>query len=86
MEDLTGFYSAGPSKPEPTGLFAKMVRAKKQGTQLIVIDSRRTKEAEMADLWLQIRPGTDVALMLGWIRLIIEEDLYDHDFRNHKTK
>ena len=34
----------------------------------------------MADLWLQIRPGTDLALMLGWIRLIIEEDLYDHDF------
>jgi thiosulfate reductase/polysulfide reductase chain A len=34
----------------------------------------------MADLWLQIRPGTDVALMLGWIRIIIEEELYDHDF------
>jgi len=31
------------------------------------MDPRRTKEAEMADLWLQVRPGTDVALMLGWI-------------------
>ena len=39
----------------------------------------------MADLWLQIRPGTDVALMLGWIRLIIEEDLYDHDFVENWT-
>jgi thiosulfate reductase/polysulfide reductase chain A len=73
-------WGAGPSKSEPTGLFAQMVRAKKQGAKLIVIDPRRTKEAEMADLWLQVRPGTDVALMLGWIRLIIEKDLYDHDF------
>ena len=73
-------WGAGPSKSEPTGLFAQLVRAKKQGAKLIVIDPRLTKEAEMADLWLQIRPGTDVALMLGWIRLIIEEDLYDHDF------
>jgi thiosulfate reductase / polysulfide reductase chain A len=31
-------------------------------------------------MWLQIRPGTDLALMLGWIRLIIEEELYDADF------
>ena len=73
-------WGAGPSKSDPTGLFAQMVRAKKQGAKLIVIDPRLTKEAEMADLWLQIRPGTDVALMLGWIRLIIEEDLCDHDF------
>ena len=45
-----------------------------------MVDPRRTKEAEMADLWLQIRPGTDVVLMLGWIRLIIEEGLYDKAF------
>jgi len=34
----------------------------------------------MADIWLPIRPGTDVALMLGWLRIIIEEELYDRDF------
>jgi len=26
------------------------------------------------------KPGTDVALMMGWLRIIIEENLYDHDF------
>lgn len=68
------------SQSSPIGIYAQLVRARKRGAKLIVIDPRRTKEAEMADLWLQVRPGTDVALMLGWIRLIVEEDLYDHDF------
>lgn len=78
-------WGAGPSKSDPIGFFAQMVRAKKQGAKLIVIDPRQTKEAKMADLWLQIRPGTDAALILGWIRLIMEEDLYDHDFVSNWT-
>jgi anaerobic selenocysteine-containing dehydrogenase len=68
------------SNSSPIYLHAQIVKARKKGAKLIVIDPRRIKEAEMADLWLQIRPGTDLAMMLGWIRLIIEEDLYDHDF------
>lgn len=54
--------------------------AKKRGARLITVDPRRTAEAEMADLWLQIRPGTDAALMLSWIHIICEEQLFDHDF------
>jgi anaerobic selenocysteine-containing dehydrogenase len=45
-----------------------------------VVDPRRIKEAEMADIWLQIRPGADVALMLGWLRIMIGENLCDKDF------
>ena len=73
-------WGSNASKSEPTGRHAHIVRAKKQGAKLIVVDPRRIKEVEMADLWLQIRPGTDAAMMLGWIRLIIEEELYDRDF------
>jgi thiosulfate reductase / polysulfide reductase chain A len=73
-------WGKGASNSDPTGSYAHLVRAKKQGAKLIVIDPRRTKEAQMADLWLQIRPGTDLALMLAWIRLIIEEKLYDQEF------
>jgi anaerobic selenocysteine-containing dehydrogenase len=73
------------SKSSPIGIHAQLVLARKRGAKLIAIDPRRTKEAEMADLWLQIRPGTDVALMLGWIRIIIEEELYDHDFVTNWT-
>lgn len=73
-------WGKGPANSDPVGLHAHLVRAKKRGARLIVIDPRRIKEVDMADLWLQIRPGTDVALMLGWIRLIIQEGLYDRDF------
>ena len=78
-------WGSNPSNSQPIGLYPQLIRAKKQGVELIVIDPRRTKEAEMADLWLQVRPGTDIVLMLGWIRLIIEEDLYDHDFVENWT-
>ena len=59
----------------------EIVRAKrKRGAKLIVIDPRRTDLAAMADLWLQVRPGTDVALALGMINIIINEELYDKEF------
>ena len=45
-----------------------------------MIDPRRTEVAEKADIWLQIRPGTDAALYLGWLNVIIEEGLYDSHF------
>jgi anaerobic selenocysteine-containing dehydrogenase len=52
----------------------------KQGTKLIVIDPRMTWLASRAEHWLQIRPGTDAALALGMLNVIINEDLYDHEF------
>lgn len=73
-------WGANASKSSPIYLHPQIVQARKKGVKLIVIDPRRIKEAEMADLWLQIRPGTDLAMLLCWIRLIITEDLYDHDF------
>jgi anaerobic selenocysteine-containing dehydrogenase len=50
------------------------------GAKLIVADPKRTQLAEKADLWLQVRPGTDCALVLGMINVIIAEELYDKDF------
>lgn len=78
-------WGCNASKSSPIGLYPQLVKARKNGAKLIVIDPRRIKEAEMADLWLQIRPGTDLALMLGWIRLIIANDWYDHEFVSRWT-
>jgi thiosulfate reductase / polysulfide reductase chain A len=78
-------WGHGPSRSNPVGLYPMILQAKKNGAKLIVVDPRRIPEAEKADLWLQIRPGTDVALMLGWLRIIIEEDLYDHEFVDRWT-
>ncbi|MBN1847200.1 MAG: molybdopterin-dependent oxidoreductase [Deltaproteobacteria bacterium] len=52
----------------------------KQGTDLIVIDPRRTDLGGRAKYWLQIRPGSDNALALAFINVIIQENLYDKDF------
>jgi thiosulfate reductase / polysulfide reductase chain A len=52
----------------------------KKGAKLIVVDPRGTRFARKADCWLRIRPGTDVALALCFINVIIRNDLYDHEF------
>jgi anaerobic selenocysteine-containing dehydrogenase len=51
-----------------------------EGAKLIVVDPRGTRLAQKADYWLQIRPGTDVAMALCWIHVIIEKGLYDKAF------
>lgn len=50
------------------------------GAKLIVVDPRGTRLARKADHWLQIRPGTDVALALTFMNVIIENQLYDAEF------
>jgi assimilatory nitrate reductase catalytic subunit len=56
------------------------------GTTLIVVDPRVTKTAMLADSHLPIKPRTDLALLNGLIRFIIEHELYDADFvRRHTT-
>lgn len=52
----------------------------KNGAKLIVVDPRKTNFAAKADHWLQLRPGTDVALALCFIHVIIKNKLYDADF------
>ena len=54
--------------------------AVKQGAKIITLDPQRTSIAEKSDLWLQLKPGTDAAVLLAMINHIIEKDLYDRDF------
>jgi len=50
----------------------------------ILVDPRRPASAAKDDLWLPLRPGTDAAMALGWLNVILAEDLYDHAFvRDH---
>ena len=54
--------------------------ARRAGGKLVVIDPYRTRTAACADWYLPIHPGTDVALALGMMHVIIGEDLYDVDY------
>ena len=57
-----------------------ITNTQKQGAKLIVIDPRVTPLAKQADIHAQIRPGTDSALALGMLNVIIAEELYDKEF------
>jgi anaerobic selenocysteine-containing dehydrogenase len=65
---------------------ASIVKRRRKGPmKLIVIDPLVTRIARDADMHLQIRPGTDTALFMGWINVIINEGLYDREFVNRWT-
>jgi len=61
-------------------LWPFIVEARRQGAKLVVIDPYRTRTAACADWYLPINPGTDVALALGLMHVIIGEELYDADY------
>jgi anaerobic selenocysteine-containing dehydrogenase len=66
------------------GQWQDILQAKKNGAKLIVVDPRQCEAAKAADMYLQIRPGTDGALALAMLNVIINENLYDslfvHDY------
>ncbi|MFA6955885.1 MAG: molybdopterin-dependent oxidoreductase [Thermoanaerobaculia bacterium] len=50
------------------------------GAQLVVVDPRFSVAASKARYWLPIKPGTDIALLLAWINVIVTEKRYDVDY------
>ncbi|MCV7280972.1 molybdopterin-dependent oxidoreductase [Mycolicibacterium flavescens] len=67
-------------------LYLRMADRLKAGAKLIVVDPRRTATAERADLFLQIRPGTDLALLNGLLHLLVESGDIDEDFIAEHTE
>jgi len=65
--------------------YQKTLDATKNGVKLIVIDPRKTELVRQADVWVRLRPGSDLALALGMINVIIKEDLYDKLFVDEWT-
>lgn len=61
-------------------LFLRMMDRVKAGAKLIVVDPRRTATADKADLFLQIAPGSDLALLNGLLHLIVENGHTDAEF------
>lgn len=73
---LWGLNSAENFPP----IYERIRQALDRGTKLIVIDPRAIGLTQKADLWLRVRPGSDLALALGMINVIINENLFDKDF------
>lgn len=78
--DTYVMWGTGPAQHAPSSAGRAVVELRAAGTKTVVIDPRFTPDAARADVWLPIRPGTDIAMMLGWMRYIIEHELYDQEF------
>jgi cysteine desulfurase NifS len=71
-------WGANPATDSPPLDFARLMKARERGAEVIVIDPRRTGTARYSDArWIPIRPGTDGALALGICNRLIEQEIYD---------
>lgn len=84
--DLILVWGTDPSTSTPPEMFERLKRAADEGAEIIVIDPRRTKAADLeGSEWITIRPGTDGALALGLSHILIRDDLYDEAFVDEWT-
>ncbi|KRB72692.1 dehydrogenase [Nocardioides sp. Root190] len=78
--DLVVLFGHNPRKHSWTPIYNLVRQAQAKGAKLIVLDPRVSGQAARADVHLQLRSGTDAAMCLGWLNVIIEEELYDKQF------
>ncbi len=79
--DLLVVWGANPATDSPPLDMHRLEAAARRGADIVVIDPRRTDTAIRTNAqWIPIRPGTDGALALSMIEVMIDEDLYDEDF------
>ena len=86
LEKSDVFFCIGTNMTECHPVAAtRLKKALARGAKLIVADPRRIKLAELADLYLPLRVGSDVALLLGMAHVIARENLVNHEFVATRT-
>ena len=73
-------FGHNPRKHSWTPIYNMIESARARGAKVIVLDPRVSEQAEVSDLHLRLRSGTDAAMCLGWLKVIIDEGLYDKKF------
>ena len=73
------YLGANPAYSSLMGM-TNLQGARKRGAKLIVIKPQKQPDAVIADIWVPIRPGTDGALALAMLHVIINDKLYDEEF------
>ena len=67
------------------GIQMVLDRARKRGVRIVFIDPVKCESIKDGDIWVKVKPGTDVVLTMGMLRHIINKGLYDHDFVENYT-
>ena len=78
--DVILAMGGNPAENHPVGFKWFMEAKKTRGAKLVAVDPRFTRTAAVADLYAPIRPGTDIAFLLGIIRYAIEKKRYHEDY------
>ena len=73
-------FGHNPKRHSWVPIYNSIRKAQARGAKLIVLDPRKSESAEVADIWLPLKAGSDAAMCLGWLKVIIDEELYDKDF------
>ena len=73
-------FGHNPKKHSWTPIYNMIEAARARGAKVIVLDPRVSEQAEVADVHLRLRSGTDAAMCLGWLKVIFDEGLYDRKF------
>lgn len=73
-------WGSNPATSHAPFKWHDVLAAKRRGCKVIVVDPRFTRTAELADIYTPIRPGTDAALGLALLHVVIGEELYDAAF------
>ena len=73
-------WATNPAESDNSLFWARIKERHAAGVPLVVVDSRASTTARLADVHLMPWPGTDAVLALSLIHVVIEEGLYDHDF------
>lgn len=87
IEGADAIFVTGSNTTEAHPVIAYRVKkAKQNGSKLIVADPRKIDLVKYADLWLQQKPGTDIALLNGLMHVIIRDDLLDKKYIQKRTE
>lgn len=79
--EMVVVWGTNPATDSPPIDMLRLEAAAGRGAEIVVIDPRRTEIVSRTNAqWVPIRPGTDCALALSMLQVIIEEDLYNEDF------
>src|SRR5207244_1691544 len=79
-------WGANPATASPAVNLPRLKAAQARGARVVVIDHRRSETARaLRAEWIGVRPGSDGALALGMLRVVIEEGLYDREFVDQWT-
>ncbi|MGB9837185.1 formate dehydrogenase subunit alpha [Methanothermobacter sp.] len=87
LEGAGCILAVGTNPPETHPVTSySVIRAVRSGAKLVVVDPRKTRLSELADIHLQNRPGSDIPLLMAMCRFILDEGLHDSEFIDSRTE